>query len=306
VARTSSEWVEAAIKVMTSGETNLRKLAQLAGGNPRTFYRGANLRGADLRGQDLRDMDFAYADLNEAIIDGGTRFGRSINLVLMGPPGAGKGVQASHLVTSYDLLHASTGDILRQAVRAETALGLIAKAIMSAGELVNDANVSALIEEWLDGRDNLAGVVFDGHPRTEAQAVALEKILGQRGIAIDLVIVLDVDETVLVDRISGRFTCATCGEIYHEITKPPKLDTLCDCCGGSEFKRRADDNEETARARMWEYRTKTAPIIPIFEARGLVRRVDGNLPIREVSERIDALLYPLLIENGQNAAHYHG
>ena len=214
----------------------------------------------------------------------------AINIILLGPPGAGKGTQASRLVDGRGMVQLSTGDMLRAAVKAGTPVGLKAKAVMEAGELVSDAIVSALIGERLDEAEAATGAIFDGYPRTQAQAEALDLLLAERGRKLDHVIELAVDEEALVDRITGRFTCASCGEGYHDRYKQPAAEGTCDVCGSHEFKRRPDDNEETVRTRMAEYRAKTAPILPYYEARGLVRRVDGMASIEEVGEAIDKIL----------------
>jgi adenylate kinase len=212
-----------------------------------------------------------------------------VNIILLGPPGAGKGTQAQRLVETHGLVQLSTGDMLRAAVKAGTPVGLQAKAVMEAGELVSDAIVSALIGERLDaGTAN--GAIFDGYPRTAAQADALDLLLDERGQRLDAVIELEVNEDALVERIVGRFTCANCGTGYHDTFKQPKVDGTCDVCGAHEFKRRPDDNEQTVRTRMAEYRAKTAPIIPIYEARGLVSRVDGMGQIDAVTAQIEAIL----------------
>jgi adenylate kinase len=213
-----------------------------------------------------------------------------VNIILLGPPGAGKGTQASRLVAERGMVQLSTGDMLRAAVNAGTPVGLQAKSVMESGGLVSDEIVSGIIGERLDEMDRESGAIFDGYPRTEAQALSLDTLLADRGRDLDHVIELDVDEDALVERITGRFTCAKCGEGYHDKFKLPKSEGVCDVCGSSEFKRRADDNEETVRTRMAEYRAKTAPILPIYEARGLVKRVDGMADIDEVTRQIEAIL----------------
>ena len=214
----------------------------------------------------------------------------TIDIILLGPPGAGKGTQAARLVADHAMVQLSTGDMLRAAVRAATPIGLQAKAVMEAGELVSDEIVSGLIGEKLDALPPGTSVIFDGYPRTAAQADALDAILKARGRKLDHVIELMVDEDALVDRITGRFTCGTCGEGYHDRHKLPAKDGVCDKCGGTEFKRRPDDNEETVRTRMAEYRAKTAPILPIYEARGIVARVDGMASMDEVGDSIAAII----------------
>jgi len=213
-----------------------------------------------------------------------------LNIILLGPPGAGKGTQSAHLVDTRGMRQLSTGDMLRAAVKAQTEVGLRAKAVMERGELVSDEIVSALIDDELAAMGPQAGAIFDGYPRTEAQARSLDDILAAHGRSLDHVIELEVDEDALVDRITGRFTCANCGEGYHDRYKLPAQDGVCDKCGSTEFKRRPDDNEDTVRTRMAEYRAKTAPILPLYEARGIVRRVDGMAPIGEVTQAIDAIL----------------
>jgi adenylate kinase len=213
-----------------------------------------------------------------------------MDIILLGPPGAGKGTQAERLVADRGMVQLSTGDMLRAAVKAGTEVGRKAKAVMDAGELVSDAIVSAIIGERLDQLDSGVGLIFDGYPRTAAQAEALDLLLAERGRKLDYVIELEVDEDALVERIVGRFTCAVCGAGYHDTFKRPKVEGTCDVCGSHEFKRRPDDNAETVRTRMAEYRAKTAPILPIYEARGLVRRVDGMADIDQVTRAIEAIL----------------
>ncbi|WP_411340097.1 adenylate kinase [Sphingopyxis sp. J-6] len=214
----------------------------------------------------------------------------TLNIILLGPPGAGKGTQASRLEDEHGMVQLSTGDMLRAAVKAGTPIGLQAKAVMDAGELVSDEIVSGLIGERLDELGSDTSVIFDGYPRTAAQAESLDEILSARGRKLDHVIELRVEEDALVDRITGRFSCAKCGEGYHDRYKLPKVADTCDACGSHEFKRRPDDNEETVRTRMAEYRAKTAPILPIYEARGIVTHVDGMAPIDEVNNAIETIL----------------
>ena len=213
-----------------------------------------------------------------------------MNLILLGPPGAGKGTQAAHLVEHHRMRQLSTGDMLRAAVAAQTPVGLRAKAVMDAGELVSDEIVSALIDDELTAMGAEVGAIFDGYPRTAAQAGQLDAILARNGRTLDRVIELDVDEDELVNRIVGRFSCASCGTGYHDEFKLPATPGVCDKCGSTEFKRRKDDNEETVRTRMAEYRAKTAPILPVYEARGLVSRVDGMQPIDNVTHAIEGIL----------------
>jgi adenylate kinase len=215
-----------------------------------------------------------------------------VNIILLGPPGAGKGTQAGRLIADRGLVQLSTGDMLREAIKAGSPIGLRAKAIMEAGELVPDEVVNELIASRLDQPERYSGsgFIFDGYPRTEAQAISLDALLAERGMKLDHVIEIDVDADALVDRITGRFSCAKCGEGYHDRYKLPKAEGLCEVCGSKEFKRRPDDNEATVRTRLAEYRAKTAPILPYYDARGLVRRVDGMADIKQVEQSIEAIL----------------
>ena len=212
-----------------------------------------------------------------------------MDIILLGPPGAGKGTQAKRLEQTRGMIQLSTGDMLRSAREAGTPVGLRVREVMDRGELVSDAIVSALIGEHLDSaRDK--GAIFDGYPRTLHQADALEFLLGERGRKLDYVIELVVDEEMLVERITGRFTCANCGAGYHDRFHLPKVEGTCDVCGNREFKRRPDDNEQTVRTRMAESRAKTAPILHFYEDKGLVRRVDGMASVEEVATAIDSIL----------------
>ncbi|WP_265564166.1 adenylate kinase [Sphingomicrobium arenosum] len=211
-----------------------------------------------------------------------------MDIILLGPPGAGKGTQAHRLEATRGMKQLSTGDMLRAAIKAGTPVGKQAKEVMERGELVSDAIVSALIGEHLEDATN--GAIFDGYPRTQHQAEALEMLLADRGRKLAHVIELKVDEDALVTRICGRFSCANCGALYHETAKPPKVEGTCDVCGEHDFKKRPDDNEETVRNRMAEYRAKTAPILPFYEDQGLVRHVDGMGSVDEVAAAIDAIL----------------
>jgi adenylate kinase len=213
-----------------------------------------------------------------------------VNIILLGPPGAGKGTQAARLESDRGMVQLSTGDMLRAAIKSGSPVGLQAKAVVASGQLVSDDIVSGIIGERLDQGDTGEGVIFDGYPRTAAQADQLDAILAARGRTLDKVVELTVDEDALVERIVGRFTCANCGAGYHDHFKQPKVAGTCDVCGHHEFKRRPDDNEETVRTRMAEYRAKTEPIIPIYEARGLLARVDGMADMDSVSKAIEGIL----------------
>ena len=212
-----------------------------------------------------------------------------MNIILLGPPGAGKGTQAARLQANRGMIQLSTGDMLREARASGSPIGEKVKAIMDAGELVSDAIVTALIGERLDAAAG-QGAIFDGFPRTQAQAEALDLLLAERGRKLDHVIELALDENALVERITGRFTCARCGTGYHDTFRPTQVAGVCDVCGSTEFKRRPDDNEQTVRTRMAEYRAKTEPILPYYDRRGLVRRVDGMASVDEVARQIDAIL----------------
>jgi adenylate kinase len=215
---------------------------------------------------------------------------KPLNIILLGPPGAGKGTQAERLMRERGMVQLSTGDMLRAAVKAGTEIGRMADEIMKAGKLFPDDLMSQILGARLDEPDTANGVIFDGYPRTEAQAASLDTLLEERGRTLDHVIELSVDEEALVTRITGRFSCAKCGTGYHDSFKLPKIDGICDVCGSDVFKRRADDNAEAVRTRLAEYRAKTAPILPIYEARGIVTHVDGMAPIDDVNGAIEAIL----------------
>lgn len=212
-----------------------------------------------------------------------------MNIILLGPPGAGKGTQARRLVEERGMIQLSTGDMLREARTSGTEMGQKVAAIMDAGELVTDEIVIGLIEERLQG-DTGAGIIFDGFPRTLGQADALAALLERNGETLDHVIAMEVNDEALVQRITARSTCASCGEVYNDITKPIPADGKCAVCGGTEFKRRADDNEESLRTRLMEYYKKTSPLIGYYHAKGKLRWVPGLGEIDEVAQAISAIL----------------
>ncbi|HSD93707.1 MAG TPA: adenylate kinase [Methyloceanibacter sp.] len=213
-----------------------------------------------------------------------------MNLVLLGPPGAGKGTQANRLENSRSLVKLSTGDMLRAAVATGTELGRKAGDIMERGQLVPDALVIDLIAERIDAEKNGAGFIFDGFPRTIAQAEALDRLFKERGKRVDRVIVMEVDDEALVERIAGRFACGFCGEGYHDVFKRPKVSGVCDVCGSVGFVRRKDDNEEVVRARLKAYHAQTEPLIDYYTRQGKVKAVDGMADIEAVAKEIgDAL-----------------
>ncbi len=213
-----------------------------------------------------------------------------MNIILLGPPGAGKGTQAQRLAERHGLVQLSTGDMLREAVAAGTEVGKRAKEIMDAGKLVPDEVVIRIISDRLDRPDTNNGVILDGFPRTVAQAEALDKLLVEKGRSLDAVIELTVDEDALIERIAGRYTCAKCGAGYHDKFQKPAKEGVCDKCGSTEFKRRSDDNEATVRARLEAYHQQTAPILPYYEKQSKLRRVDGMADIDDVTKQLEAEL----------------
>jgi adenylate kinase len=206
-----------------------------------------------------------------------------VKLVLLGPPGAGKGTQAARLKERFGLAHLSTGDMLREAVAAGTEVGRQAKSIMDAGQLVPDPLMIRLVAERIARPDCARGFILDGFPRTIAQAEALDRLLAERGARLDAVIELAVDDDALVERVSGRFTCASCGAGYHDRFRPTKVEGVCEACGGTAFTRRPDDNAETVRARLQAYHDQTAPLLPYYRAKGLLVSVDGMAEIDDVT-----------------------
>jgi adenylate kinase len=213
-----------------------------------------------------------------------------MNIILLGPPGAGKGTQAQRLQTDLGMIQLSTGDMLRAAVASGSALGKEAKGIMEAGKLVPDALMVGLIEDRIAQPDCAKGFILDGFPRTEAQAQALDTMLTKSGKKLDQVIEMEVDEKALTARVVGRFTCAKCGTGYHDTFKRPKVDGVCDVCGSKEFTRRKDDNAETMKTRMVAYRAQTEPLLPYYRAKGVLKKVDGMAAMDEVYRQIRGVL----------------
>ena len=213
-----------------------------------------------------------------------------MNLILMGPPGAGKGTQAKRLEDGRGLIQLSTGDMLRATVESGSEVGQQAKAIMERGELVSDEIMIAMIRDRIQHRDCENGFILDGFPRTVAQAEALDEMLTTMDVRLDHVIEMKVDDGILVDRVSGRFSCTNCGTGYHDRFQKPRREGVCDSCGGTEFTRRKDDNAETVASRLEAYHTQTAPLLPYYKEKGTLKSVDGMADIDEVTRQIEAVL----------------
>lgn len=213
-----------------------------------------------------------------------------MNLVILGAPGSGKGTQAKRLEESRDLVQLSTGDMLRAAVASGSDLGRQAKDVMDAGQLMPDDLMIQMISECIERSDRGFGFILDGFPRTVPQARALDKMLTGKDLRLDAVIEVKVDEDILIERIIGRYTCSKCGAGYHDKFQVPAQAGVCDACGGTDFKRRADDTEATVRTRLAAYRESTAPILPYYREKGILKTVDGMAPIDEVTRQIEAAL----------------
>ena len=213
-----------------------------------------------------------------------------MNLILLGPPGAGKGTQSKTIAAKHGLIQLSTGDMLREAVKAGTKVGRKAKAIMEKGDLVPDEVVIGIIADRIDQPDAKKGFILDGFPRTLMQAAALDKLLADKKSKLDAVIELKLDHNKLVERVVGRFTCAKCGEGYHDRFKRPKVRGMCDVCGSTEFTRRADDTAETVSNRLMAYYRDTAPLTGYYFCKGNLHSVDGMAPIEQVAQDIGKIL----------------
>lgn len=213
-----------------------------------------------------------------------------MNLILLGPPGAGKGTQAKRLEQKHGLVQLATGDMLRAAIASGSELGRRVKAIMDAGRLVSDDIIIGMIAERIAQPDCAQGFILDGFPRTVPQAEVLDAMLAERGQKLDHIILMEVDEPVLIDRLSGRFTCGNCGASYHERYHRPKVEGVCDICGSTNFVYRPDDRAETLKTRFEAYRNQTAPILPYYRAKGILRTIDGMAEIDEVTRQIEKII----------------
>jgi adenylate kinase len=213
-----------------------------------------------------------------------------MNLILLGPPGSGKGTQAKRIEQRYGIVQLATGDMLRAAIASGNALGTQVKDIMDSGRLVPDAIIIAMIAERIVAPDCRNGFILDGFPRTVPQAEALDAMLAAHGLRLDHVILFEVDEAALIDRLSGRFTCRACGASYHERYNRPRIEGVCDICGGRDFERRADDRPQAVKIRLEAYRRQTEPILPYYRTRGILRRIDGMADIEDVTRAIEGLL----------------
>ena len=213
-----------------------------------------------------------------------------MKIIFLGPPGAGKGTQSKRLEAQYGIAQISTGDMLRAEVKADSTIGREAKALMDAGKLVPDAIIVSMLESRIQKPDCAKGFILDGFPRTVAQAEALDGMLQRLGRKIDVVLMLQVDEDALAERIAGRFSCAKCGASYNDVSNPLKVENTCDHCGSHDFVRRADDNRDTVASRLTAYRNETLPLLPYYEDRVTVAYIDGMAPIDEVSAQIDSAM----------------
>ena len=213
-----------------------------------------------------------------------------MNLILMGPPGAGKGTQAQRLEKKLNIVQLSTGDMLRAEVNSGSDLGLQAKEIMNSGGLVSDDLIIAMISARIDNEDCKNGFILDGFPRTPPQAEALDIMLVDKGMQVDHVIEIMVDDDAMVKRITGRYSCSNCGAGYHKDFQKPKIDGICDQCGGKDFSFRADDNAETVRSRLSSYHEQTLPVLRYYKEKNILKSVDGMIPINNVTDQLNEIV----------------